>query len=119
MNKIIVIPVADGKLSQHFGHCEAFYFASVENNSIIKEWYVTPPAHEPGLYPAWVKEQGASVIIAGGMGKKACDMFKINGVEVYAGAASEAPDAIVKAFLDNTLQLASNACEHHAHTCKH
>ena len=37
MNKRIAIPVEDGMLCEHFGHCEYFYVADLENNEIVKE----------------------------------------------------------------------------------
>ena len=36
MNKRIAIPVEDGMLCEHFGHCEYFYVADLENNEIVK-----------------------------------------------------------------------------------
>ncbi|MDD2192760.1 MAG: NifB/NifX family molybdenum-iron cluster-binding protein [Bacteroidales bacterium] len=118
MNKIIAIPMDNGVLSQHFGHCETFYLASINGNSVVKEWYVTTPAHEPGLYPIWLKEQGVDIVIAGGMGKKAYDLFIQNGIEVHTGAESQTPQLAVKAFLENTIHFSNNICENHMHTCE-
>ena len=58
MNKKIAIPTEGGKLCAHFGHCESFYMATIQEGLIVEETMVTPPAHEPGLYPAWVGQQG-------------------------------------------------------------
>lgn len=52
MNKKIAIPIEDGMLCAHFGHCEYFYVADLVNNEIVKEEMITPPEHQPGLYPA-------------------------------------------------------------------
>lgn len=112
MKKTIAIPVTDGVLSPHFGHCEQFYFASVEENHITEEHFQTPPAHEPGLYPKWVKEQGGTLVITGGMGQRACALFEQNGVEVVVGAPSKTPRQIVEDFLNNTLQTTENSCDH-------
>ena len=64
----IAIPLADGRLCMHFGHCEQFALVEVddENKTILATDYRTPPAHEPGVLPRWLHEQGANVIIAGG-----------------------------------------------------
>lgn len=118
MEHIIAIPVTEGVLSQHFGHCEQFYFARVNDVEILEEKLVTPPVHEPGLYPKWVKEQGADTVIAGGMGKKACDLFAQNGVNTFTGAQSQAPAAVVKSFLDKTIVFAQNTCANHEHKCE-
>ena len=54
MKKKIAVPIENGKLCSHFGHCEYFYVATVNDGKIELEQDITPPAHEPGLYPKWV-----------------------------------------------------------------
>ena len=46
----IAIPLFDGKLSQHFGHCEKFAVIDTDDNSnsISNREDMTPPPHEPG-----------------------------------------------------------------------
>ena len=112
MKKIIVIPVTNGLLSAHFGHCEQFYFATVCGANIEKEEMITPPVHEPGLYPKWVKDHGGQLVITGGMGPKAVSLFDENNVEVVAGAPSEAPRTIVEKYLSNSLETSANSCHH-------
>jgi predicted Fe-Mo cluster-binding NifX family protein len=73
---------------------------------------ITPPPHEPGLLPRWLHEQGATVIIAGGMGQRAQGLFAENGIKVVVGAPAEAPDALVRAYLDGTLKTGGNVCDH-------
>ena len=113
MKKTIVIPVTEGKLSSHFGHCEQFYFAEVVDNKITNEYMQTPPEHEPGLYPRWVKEQGGSLVIAGGMGPKARALFSENGMETIVGAPTEDPRKVAEDFLNGVLQTSENSCNHH------
>lgn len=112
MKKVIAIPVTDGVLSGHFGHCEQFYFAQVENGKIVGERFQIPPEHEPGLYPRWVKEQGGELVIAGGMGQKACNLFAQNGVEIIVGANPESPRKVVEDYLSGALQVSGNSCDH-------
>ena len=110
----IAIPLADGKLCMHFGHCEKF--ALVEVDEIAKEITGTnmlePPAHEPGVFPAWLHEEGAEVIIAGGMGQRAQQLFAQNSIEVIVGASAETPDELIAAFLNGTLETGQNVCDH-------
>ncbi len=50
MNKRIAIPMAAGKLSAHFGHCEAFFaFVDVQDSKIVKVSSFDPPEHQPAL----------------------------------------------------------------------
>jgi ATP-binding protein involved in chromosome partitioning len=69
----IAIPVTEGKLSAHFGHCEEFAVVDVDEQTreIAGVAKLLPPAHEPGVLPKWLSEQKADVIIAGGMGQRA------------------------------------------------
>jgi len=108
----IAVPVTSGVVSSHFGHCEIFYFATIENNKIIKEENITPPEHEPGLYPKWVKSQGADLVIAGGMGQKARDLFDQNQVKQVVGAPNVAPKQAIEEYLAGNLQSGSNSCDH-------
>jgi predicted Fe-Mo cluster-binding NifX family protein len=108
----IAIPLADGKLTAHFGHCQEFALIDVEGNEITKKETLVPPPHEPGVLPAWLHDLGASVIIAGGMGGRAIDLFKQNSINVIIGAPALEPEELVKSYLNNTLATGANVCDH-------
>jgi predicted Fe-Mo cluster-binding NifX family protein len=110
----IAIPIANNKLSMHFGHCEHFALIDIdpETKEILKQDSVEAPEHEPGLLPVWLKEKGADLIIAGGMGSRAQDLFAQNGIRVITGAVSEEPKKLVEAYLAGTLQTGENVCDH-------
>lgn len=106
------IPIADGKLTAHFGHCKEFAMVEVENQKILSTEMLDPPPHEPGVLPRWVKEQGATIVIAGGMGQRAIQLFQQTGVEVLVGAPVEEPENLVKSYLNQTLVTGGNVCDH-------
>jgi len=108
----IAIPTVQGKLCMHFGHCEQFALVSIADKTIIGTDMLTPPPHEPGVLPVWLHEQGASLIISGGMGSRAQNLFIQNGIEVVVGAPSDAPEEVVKAYLAGTLKAGVNTCDH-------
>lgn len=110
----IAIPVVNGKLSMHFGHCESFALVDVnpDNKSIDSTSEVAAPDHRPGLLPRWLAQQGVNLIIAGGMGMRAQGLFAQNGIEVIVGAPSLAPQDLVEAYLDGTLEVGENVCDH-------
>ena len=112
MNKKIAIPTEGGKLCAHFGHCESFYMATIQEGLIVEETMVTPPAHEPGLYPAWVGQQGVGTVIAGGMGEKAKELFRHENIQVFVGADAKTPRELVEDFLKNSLVTGENSCNH-------
>jgi len=110
----IAIPIAQGKLSMHFGHCENFALIEVDEQEkkVLKTDTIPAPAHAPGLLPKWLHEQGANVIIAGGMGSRAQALFADNGIKVVIGAQSEDPAKIVSDYLLGNLVTGGNLCDH-------
>ncbi len=110
----IAIPVVEGKLSQHFGHCETFAIVDTDGDSrkVVNRKDLTPPRHEPGVLPAWLHGEGVNVIIAGGMGQRAQQLFAQNQIEVVVGAPAESPENLISAYLNNTLQAGENICDH-------
>lgn len=110
----IAIPTAERRLCMHFGHCEQFAFVSVdpETKAITGTDYLTPPPHEPGVIPKWVADNGGTLVIAGGMGQRAVQIFNQHNVDVVVGAAPDSPENIVAAYLSGSLQTGQNACDH-------
>lgn len=110
----IAIPLANGKLSMHFGHCEKFALIDVNQaeKKIIKREDIDAPPHEPGLLPPWLAERGANVIIAGGMGQRAHSLFAQQSIQVIVGAPAETPEKLVEDYLAGTLQAGENTCDH-------
>ncbi|MCK5170026.1 MAG: ATPase, partial [Bacteroidales bacterium] len=91
---------------------EKFAIVDVEENKVIKEEFVTPPVHQPGVYPKFLADVGVHVIIAGGMGQKAQDLFAQNNIEVYMGVQNGSPSELVEQYLNNQLQTGQNLCDH-------
>ena len=110
----IAIPVADGHLCLHFGHCEQFAIIEADENTkeILSQEFVQPPHHEPGVIPRWLHQMGANVIIASGMGQRAQQIFIQNGISVVTGAPPDDPKAIASSYLSGTLETGENACDH-------
>ncbi len=110
----IAIPLSEGKLAMHFGHCERFALVDVDpaNKTILKREDVDAPPHQPGLLPPWLAERGANMILAGGMGQRAQDLFAQQGIRVVIGVPSEAPERLVADYLAGTLRGGENICDH-------
>lgn len=110
----IAIPSTEGKLCMHFGHCEKFVIVTVDDNTrtITDKEEVIPPPHEPGVLPQWLNKNGINVIIAGGMGMRAQQLFKQFGIDVVVGAPAEHPQTVVLSWLKGELVTGSNICDH-------
>ena len=110
----IALPVANGQLCMHFGHCEQFLLLDVDpvSRAVVNRQALTPPPHEPGVIPRWLGEQKVTLVIAGGMGQRAQAIFAENGITVVAGAPAGDPEQIAQAYLAGTLETGANACDH-------
>jgi predicted Fe-Mo cluster-binding NifX family protein len=106
------IPLANGKLTAHFGHCQEFALVEVEDNQILKKETLVPPPHEPGVLPSWLHQLGTNVVIAGGMGQRAVSLFDEKGIKVITGAPTLEPEELVNSYLNQTLQTGANVCDH-------
>ncbi|MBD3184246.1 ATPase [Candidatus Poribacteria bacterium] len=108
----IAVPTVEGKLSMHFGHCQEFVLVDVEDGEIKSSQSLVPPPHAPGVLPKWLHEQGADLIIASGMGMRAQNLFRENGIDVLVGAPVLEPEELVKKYVSEELELGDNICDH-------
>ena len=108
------VPVSGGMLSQHFGHCEQFALidANEETKEIISKKMVPSPGHEPGFLPGWLAEEGVSVVIAGGMGSRAQELFARNRIKVVTNVLASDPEQAVLSYLAGTLETGGDVCDH-------
>lgn len=108
------VPVSGGVMSPHFGHCEQFALFDVDEQKkeITRKDLVNSPGHQPGLLPAWLAEQGVSVVIAGGMGSRAQGLFQQNNIGVVLGTLEGDPEKAVLSYLDGRLATGDNICDH-------
>lgn len=98
----------------HFGHCENFMIYETENGKIISEQSVPNPGHKPGFLPNFLANMGVKVMISGGMGGGAVDIFNERDVEVVLGAQGDAKLA-VEAYLRGELKSTGSVCHEHEH----
>lgn len=110
----IAVPLSNGSLCQHFGHCETFamFDVSPEGDRVLDTTSAVPPPHAPGVLPVWLRDQGVNIVLAGGMGSRAQALFGEAGIKVVTGVASAPAEEVVQAYLSGTLESGVNACDH-------
>jgi predicted Fe-Mo cluster-binding NifX family protein len=110
----IAVPVTDGKVAAHFGHCSHFALFDVdeEAKAIVKMEVIPSPGHQPGFLPAWLAEEGVSAVIASGMGSRAQAIFNENRIEVVIGVLGEDPEKAVLDYIKGELATGDNICDH-------
>ncbi|MGE4385762.1 MAG: NifB/NifX family molybdenum-iron cluster-binding protein [Endomicrobiaceae bacterium] len=102
------------QVTQHFGHCEGFTLFNIDNNQITGKEFFQNPGHKPGFLPVFLHEKGANVIISGGMGGGAINIFDEKGIEVILGASGDC-EAAVKSYLSGDLKSTGSVCHEHQH----
>ncbi len=116
--EVIVMKIAvasDGSIvSAHFGHCESFTIFEVEDKKVVKKEVVPSPGHTPGHLPVFLEGLGVNVIMSGGMGGKAIDLFNAQGIDVITGARGDV-DTLVDEYLKGNIESAYSVCQEHAH----
>ena len=106
---------SEGRIvTEHFGHCESFTIFEVKDKQIKSKVVVLNPGHKPGFLPVFLYEKGVKVIISGGMGGGAVDIFNEKGIEVITGASGDAETA-VNSYLQGGLKSTGSVCHEHQH----
>ena len=110
----IAVASENNMVSQHFGHCEGFEVYDVENNKIINKQLIQNPGHKPGFLPNFLKDMGVNVIISGGMGNGAVEIFNEKNIKVITGAEGNSEKAC-KSYLNGELKSTESICNEHEH----
>ena len=106
---------SNGKIvTEHFGHCENFNIFETEDKKITKSESIPNPGHKPGFLPNFLGDMGINVIISGGMGGGAIEIFNQRNIEVIIGAEGDAKTA-AEQYLKNTLKSTGSVCHEHQH----
>lgn len=110
----VAIAKDGSNVSGHFGHCEGFQVYEVENNKVNDSIFIPNPGHRPGFLPVFLAEKNVKVIISGGMGATAVELFNQNNISVVVGATG-ALEAVINKFIEGNLKSSGSICEEHAH----
>ena len=111
--KIAVACLGD-QVAEHFGHCEGFAIYETIDDVIIAKGMTPNPGHKPGFLPNFLADMGVELIIAGGMGGGAIEIFCARKIDVVTGVQGDALSA-AKAFSQGELKTSGSVCHEHAH----
>ncbi|MBW2735169.1 MAG: NifB/NifX family molybdenum-iron cluster-binding protein [Deltaproteobacteria bacterium] len=105
----------NAQVSGHFGAAAFFTLVTIDDDGkvgdIRSEANPHAQQHTPGAVPKFIRSLNANVIIAGGMGQRAQQIFTNLGMEVRAGKSGTVGN-VIDAYLAG--QLAEGApCQHH------
>jgi len=105
----------DAQIGAHFGHCDLYTVAEVEDGKVVAVRTLPNVPHMQGGCMAPVNhlaQNGVNALIAGGMGMRPLMGFNQVGIQVFYGAGALNVGAAVKAFIEGRLQPFSteNTC---------
>ena len=110
----IAVASEGNQVTEHFGHCRNFQIFDAEEGRISGSFSLDNPGHRPGFLPNFLHDQGVKVIISGGMGGSAVELFNGHGIEVVVGAQGDARTA-AEAYLAGDLVSTGSVCQEHEH----
>jgi len=117
----IAVATNNGKVSGHFGHCEGFTVYNIEDNVIESDEFLKSPKHQPGVLPKFLADNNVNIIMAGGMGAKAQQIFNAENIEVVVGVAGDLK-SVMNEYLNGKIESTESICTEHAHQgegCSH
>jgi len=109
----------DSEVSHHFGRCPFYVLAETNGNAVIGSVVITNPffgAHRPGVVPQFIRNIGANVIIAGGMGRPAIDMFHGFGIDVATGLTGDV-ETVLGSYLSGEHRGGIPCARDHSDSC--
>lgn len=107
----IAVPVTDGRIAQHPGHCERFLVADVEKGAVVAEQELSNPGHGPGgPPPLFLATRGVSQLLAWGLPEPAREKFQSFGIAVRLGATGDPREAL-QAHLAGTLSCVTEGLD--------
>ena len=111
----IAVTYNNGEVFQHFGHTRQFKLYEVEDGNILRQSVVDADGAGHGALAGQLRALNVDALICGGIGEGARMALAQLGVELHAGVAGAADDA-VQALLAGTLTASADAtCDHHGH----
>jgi predicted Fe-Mo cluster-binding NifX family protein len=114
----------DSRTSHHFGRCPYFVLVDVEGEEVQRFSVIANPffaGHQPGMVPEFIHQQGADVMISGGMGHKAIGFFQQFGIKPTTGATGTVLETLERYF-GGEISLAEpcrESMEHRHHKGEH
>ena len=112
---IIAVTYQDGQVFQHFGHSEFFKLYQVEGDAVVSARVTGTQGAGHGALAGFLREQGAEVLICGGIGAGARTALDQAGIRLYPGVTGEADQAVAQLLAGQLRYDPDTTCHHHHH----
>ena len=115
----IAVPYENGQIFHHFGRSAQFKLYEVENGQLLRSEVVSTNGQGHGALVGFLVQQGADVVLCGGIGTGAQVALMQVGIQLFGGL-SGAADSAVADYLAGKLIFAPDVhCTHHDHEAGH
>ncbi|MBW6470437.1 MAG: NifB/NifX family molybdenum-iron cluster-binding protein [Methanosarcinaceae archaeon] len=97
----------DAPVSEHFGHCEVFTVADIEDDKIVAAWPLSNEqegGHNCAIPVQRIIDEGVDCMIVGGIGRGPLMGFNQLKIDVYSGATGTIEDTLNE-FIKGLLSL--------------
>lgn len=118
----IAVPTRDGRVDDHFGHCESYTIYTTDASNNIAEMESLPSPQGCGCksnIASVLQDMGVTVMLAGNMGVGALNKLSAHGIKVYRGCSGDTA-AVLEAFLAGGIADSGESCKAHSgdHQCQ-
>ncbi len=111
-NMKVAISVDGNLVSMHFGRCEKYILLDIKDGKIIDRKEVKTPSHKPFFIPKFLSGKEVKVLITGGIGPRAINLFNELKIKVISGVEGSSEEAIKK-YLEGKIDENTEPCEEH------
>jgi predicted Fe-Mo cluster-binding NifX family protein len=128
MKMKIAVPITSEKyIDSHFGQCESYGVYTISEKNEITEVKTIKSQQGCGCksdIASVLSSEGVKVMLAGGIGGGAINVFNNNGIEVVRGCSGKADD-VVKLYIEGLVKDSGSSCNQHeshhqnGHECSH
>lgn len=110
----IAIPTRDGRVDDHFGHCDHYTIYTIENNTVVERQTLPSPqgCGCKSNIATTLKEMGVEVMLAGSMGDGALNKLAASGIRAIRGCGGDV-EVLIKTYLTGFVFDSGVGCDHH------
>lgn len=101
-SSVVAVATDGDQVAVHFGRCQLYTLAEVNEGAVKQQEVLTNPGHTPGFLPNYLAEHGVQCIIAGGMGPRAIGLFNEKGIDVMIGVQGSVAE-VLRSYAEGTL----------------
>ena len=110
----IAVPTREGRVDDHFGHCDHYTIYTIEGKEILARETLPSPqgCGCKSNIASTLAEMGVEVMLAGNMGEGVKNKLSSAGIRVVRGCRGDV-EVLVKTYLMGFVFDSGLSCDHH------